>query len=335
MTVTPVAEAPVVTVPGPVTVNEGATVALAITDIAADADDTLGSVTISGVASDATLSAGTNNHNGSWTLTAGQLAGLTVTAGETSMVLSVTAASSEGSSTAASAAQTIAVTVTPVAEAPVVTVPGPVTVNEGATVALAITDIAADADDTLGSVTISGVASDATLSAGTNNHNGSWTLTAGQLAGLTVTAGETSMVLSVTAASSEEPDGGLGGQTIAVTVTPVAEAPVVTVPGPVTVNEGATVALAITDIAADADDTLGSVTISGVASDATLSAGTNNHNGSWTLTAGQLAGLTVTAGETSMVLSVTAASSEGSSTAASAAQTIAVTVTPVAEAPAA
>ena len=121
------------------------------------------------------------------------------------MVLSVTAASSEGTSTAASAAQTIAVTVTPVAEAPVVTVPGPVTVNEGATVALAITDLAADADDTLGSVTISGVASDATLSAGTNNHNGSWTLTPTQLSGLTIKppANYAAFTLAITATSTE------------------------------------------------------------------------------------------------------------------------------------
>src|SRR5262249_38779440 len=162
---------------GTVSVNDGGTVALNITDTATDADDTLGLVTITGVASDATLSAGTNHGNGTWTLTPAQLFGLMLTAGEAGMTLSVTATASEGGVTATSAPQTISVMVVPAAEAPIVSVPGPLTVSEGATFALDISVAATDADDTLGVITIAGVASDATLSAGINEGNGTWLLT--------------------------------------------------------------------------------------------------------------------------------------------------------------
>ena len=62
-------------------------------------------------------------------------------------------------------------------------------VNEDGTVALGIGETPFDPRDTV-SVIISGVPGDATLSAGTNNHNGTWTLTPAQLASLSLTAGE-------------------------------------------------------------------------------------------------------------------------------------------------
>ena len=68
-------------------------------------------------------------------------------------------------------------------------VPGALSVNEDGSVALSIVETPFSANDTV-SITIAGVPADATLSAGINNGNGTWTLTPAQLAGLTLTAGE-------------------------------------------------------------------------------------------------------------------------------------------------
>ena len=53
---------------------EGTAIPLTITATPVDGDDVL-SISVSGVPLDATLSAGTNNGGGSWTLTAAQLSG--------------------------------------------------------------------------------------------------------------------------------------------------------------------------------------------------------------------------------------------------------------------
>jgi len=102
-------------------------------------------------------------------------------------------------------------------------------------------------------VTIGGVPSDATLNAGEVT-----------TASLTVTATNSTTGSSVT-------------QTTVLTVNPVA--PALTAPTSLSVNEDGTVALGISETPFDARDTV-SITITGVPSDATLSAGTNNGGGS-------------------------------------------------------
>ena len=81
-------------------------------------------LTISGLGT-ATLSAGHDNGDGSWTLQQGDLVGLTLHAGDddtASLHLTVTASTSDnGSTPATSAAQTIDLTVNPVAETPTLT----------------------------------------------------------------------------------------------------------------------------------------------------------------------------------------------------------------------
>jgi hypothetical protein len=81
-----------------------------------DQQETL-SVTITGVPSSATLSAGTRNADGSWTLTAAQLANLTLTtsAGNSigTDVLTVTATATENDGVRASTSATMTLTVTP------------------------------------------------------------------------------------------------------------------------------------------------------------------------------------------------------------------------------
>src|SRR5206468_630244 len=84
--------------------------------------------------------------NGSVTLTTAQLAGLTLHAADddsASLTLSVQAHAAEGATTADSATQTIALTVNPVAEAPVLAASDALaassSVNEDGSVALTIT----------------------------------------------------------------------------------------------------------------------------------------------------------------------------------------------------
>ena len=302
LTVNPVA--PTLTSPTSLAVAEDGSVALGITETPFDSRDTV-SITISGVPSDATLSAGTKNSNGTWTLTPAQLSGLSLKAGEvTAANLTITATNTQGAT--ASTSKSIALTVNPVS--PTLTAPTSLAVAEDGTVALGITETPFDSRDIV-SITISGVPGDATLSAGTKNSNGTWTLTPAQLSGLSLKAGEvTAANLTITATNTQ---GATAATTksIALTVNPVS--PTLTAPTSLAVSEDGTVALGITETPFDSRDTV-SITISGVPSDAALSAGTKNSNGTWTLTPAQLSGLSLKAGEvTTANLTITATNTEG------------------------
>jgi Ca2+-binding RTX toxin-like protein len=150
------------------------------------------SVNIAGLPTGATLSAGTQNSDGSWTLTAAQLAGLTLTTpfttfGDFSLAVTATAAALDGV-TQASTGGTIDLSVEGRPQPPVLAVEN-ATGNPGTAIPLAITTALLDHDrpETL-SLTITGLPAGTTLSAGTQNADGSWTLTPAQLPGLTLTA---------------------------------------------------------------------------------------------------------------------------------------------------
>ncbi|MDE2475564.1 MAG: hypothetical protein KGO48_10995, partial [Alphaproteobacteria bacterium] len=120
--------------------DEQSAIPLSITAPSDNNDDPV-SITISGVPSDAALSAGTRNGDGSWTLTAAQLPGLTFLAGETSASLTVTAtaaANNPTSNSSVTSTQSIAVTVDPQAEVPNLSVPGSVSGVQGAPIGLGI-----------------------------------------------------------------------------------------------------------------------------------------------------------------------------------------------------
>ncbi len=165
------------------------------------------------------LSAGTDNLDGSWTLTPAQLAGLTVTPpahNDGEFQLTVTATAAETSPTsgdttvttlAAQTSATIDVQVDAVADAPTLSVTSSVTGNEDSAIALTITSSLLDTDSSESlSITIDGVPTGAMLSAGTDNLDGSWTLTPAQLAGLTITPpadSDSEFQLTVTATATE------------------------------------------------------------------------------------------------------------------------------------
>jgi len=304
------------------TVSEGGTVTLGATDMAAFGDDTLGTVTITGLPSNLTAFNGGSYtaSSGTWTGTAAQFNALSFKAGTTGAeTLSISA-----TTTGATAATTENYTLTVLPAAPMLSAPASLTVNEDGTVALPIVETPFNPNDTV-SITIAGVPADATLSAGTNNGNGTWTLTPAQLAGLTLTAGEvTTTNLTVTATNTAGQTASTT-DTIALTVNPVA--PTLAAPSTLTVNADGSIALPITETAFDPRDTV-SITVSGVPADATLSAGTSNGSGSWTLTPAQLAGLTLNAGNATVTtLTVTATNTQGVT--ASSTDAIALTVNPV------
>ena len=296
------------------TANEDGTVALGISETPVNPNDTV-TVGISGIPSDATLSDSNGDTltvvGGNITLTAAELAGLTLHAGDTNAVLTVTASNAAGGT---SAPQTIGLTVT--SAAPTLTIANhTLTANEDGTVALGISETPVNPNDTV-TVGISGIPSDATLSDSNGDTltvvGGNITLTAAELAGLTLHAGDTNAVLTVTASNAA--GGTSAPQTIGLTVTnPVA--PILSVPNTLSVTAESSVALNITETPVNPNDSV-SVTISGIPSDATLSDA--NHDtltitgGSITLTPAELAGLTLNLGQTTTgTLAVTATNTLG------------------------
>ena len=340
VTVTGVADTPSLSVQAAAG-NEDAVIALHINAALADTDgsETL-SVTVAGVPAGATLSAGTHNADGTYTLTSAQLSGLTLTPPlhwSGSFDLSVTATSSEGGTSASSVA------VLPIAIAGVATIPilsvQAATGIEGAGIPLAINAALADTDGSESlAVTVGNLPAGATLSAGTHNADGTYTLTAAQLSGLTLTPSlhwNGIANLSITATSSENGTTASTTSLLPLTITAIADAPSVSVQA-ATGTEDTAIALHINAALAGFDvlETL-SINISGIPAGATLSAGIHNADGTYTLTAAQLSGLTMTPPSNysgSFSLLVTATASE-LGTSASAAATLPVTITGVADIP--
>jgi Ca2+-binding RTX toxin-like protein len=315
--------------------NEDSAITLDIDAGLTDSSEVL-TVTISGVPEGATLSAGTDNGDGSWTLSAADLNGLTITPTDDfsgSFDLTVTAQSADGNDIA-TATDTITVDVAGVADTPTLDV-SDTSGSEDSAIALDIDAGLTDSSEVL-TVTISGVPEGANLSAGTDNGDGSWTLSAADLNGLTITPAEDfsgSLDLTVTAQSADGEDVATSSGTITVDVTGVADAPTLEV-SDTSGSEDSAIALDIDAGLTDSSEVL-SVTISGVPEGATLSAGTNNGDGSWTLSAADLNGLTITPADDfsgSFDLTVTAQSADGSDI-ATATDTITVDVTGVADLP--
>ncbi|MBO6818266.1 Ig-like domain-containing protein [Thalassospira sp.] len=332
--VTGVADAPTLDVSNAAG-NEDSAIALNLDVGLADSSETL-TVTISGVPGGATLSAGTDNGDGSWTLNPEQLDGLTVTPAEDfsgSFDLSVTATSADGEDIA-SAIDTITVDVAGVADTPTLDV-SDASGSEDSDIALDIEAGLSDASEVL-SVTISGVPEGARLSAGTDNGDGTWSLAAADLAGLTLTPAEDysgTFDLDVTVTSTDGTDTSTISDTITVDVGGVADTPSLDV-SDISGNEDTDIALAIDAGLGDSSETM-TITVSGVPDGASLSAGTNNGDGTWTLSAGDLEGLTITPPDDysgAFDLEVTVTSTDGSDT-SSVSDTITVNVAGVADTP--
>ncbi|MFC1673561.1 FecR domain-containing protein, partial [Pseudomonadota bacterium] len=273
------------------TVAEDSTVALNITAAETDADGSeVLAMTISGVPADASLTAGTRNADGTWTVDpTTDLAGLNMNLapnfnGQVTLNVAVTSEDTLGNvvSTSAAVEGVITINVTPVADAPNLVVSGTTTGTEDTTfgVDISATPTGGVAVD---SVTVAGIPTDATLSAGTQNTDGSWSVNPADLTGLTVTTAADysgTFDMTVTATSA---DGSTSTATSAVTVNPTADAPTLSASAGAA-SEDNPVDLSIVTAETDVDGSeVLSMTIAGVPADASLTAGTRNADGTWTL----------------------------------------------------
>ena len=293
VTVTPVGDVPQVAVADVSGVEDSAIALTLATSMPSSTTQTVASVTIGGVPEGASLSAGTDNGDGSWTLSPDQLTGLSLTPPTDysgTLTLSLSATSTDG----AVGSSSFTLHVGAVADMPQVAVAN-VSGAEDAIVALAIaTAMPSDTNETVDTVVLSGIPDGAVLSAGTDNGDGIWSLSPSELSGLTISPpmdynGTFNIGVSVTSS-----DGGVSSDSFAVNVLPVADAPV-TAAADVNGTEDGTIALTLAaSMPAGTSESIDYLTVVGVPDGAVLSTGTDNGNGTWTLSPGQLSILTLT-----------------------------------------
>ena len=338
--VSPIADIPLLTVADAAGAEDTA-IPLPFSASATDASETV-SIQIIGVPDGASLSAGTDNGDGTWILTGGELDGLMITPPLDSshpIVLEVYARSTEPSTGEAVEVVRIAnVSVTPLADAPTLSV-AHVTGVEDSEIPLNITAVSVDPSEAL-SVIVSGVPDGASLSAGIDNGDGCWTLRADDLDGLTMIppaqmSGE--LHLTVTAASTETETGESAEivGNLSVTISPVSDAPSLSVTN-VAGTEDTQISLDISAVTVDPSEAL-SVTVSGVPEGANLSAGIDNGDGSWTLAPDELEGLTLTppahlSGELQLTITATSTETETGQEATTISNAF-VAISPVSDAP--
>jgi len=329
--VEPSADVPQLAVADAVGAEDGAIALTLAASMAADTSETVESITIQGVPDGATLSAGFDNGDGTWTLNPDQLSGLTLTPPSDyngTLSLSVTATSTDGGAVSSG----FDVVVEPSPDLPHLAVADALGVEDGAIALTLAASMPAGTTETLDSLTITGVPAGAVLSAGADNGDGTWTLNSDELSGLTLTPPQDyhgTFDLNVIATST---DGSAATGVLGVTVTPIADTPVIAL-ADVSGVEDSVISLTIAaSMPSGTGETVDSIVVSGVPEGATLSAGEDNGDGSWTLNSYDLAGLTLTPAQDFngvIDLSVSATSSDGGVTTDS----FAVNVNPVADTP--
>ncbi|MCH9673462.1 MAG: hypothetical protein K0U93_18630 [Gammaproteobacteria bacterium] len=194
-----------------------------------DVDGNIGDVFIDGLPATGTLTAGTRDANGRWTVRAEDVDSIGVTmdpeqSGE--LDLRVSFANSD-------AILVVPMVVSPVADAPELSVAAATGV-EDTPISIEILARSADLDgsEVISAVHIEGAPDGANFSAGTKNADGSWTLSAEDLEGLTILPGEhtdSDFSLTVTATSTETIGGNSATSVVVVPVSvdAVADAPIV------------------------------------------------------------------------------------------------------------
>jgi len=279
---------------------------------------------------------GTDNGDGTFTLTAEQLDGLTVKPAANSDVdlnLSVTVTTVDEFGNEESVGDNLDVSVIADADAPILEAAN-VAGSEDTDIPLSLSAALSDQDgsEVLTGITITGLPEGATLSAGTVQPDGSVRLTAADLQGLTMKppanfSGEIQLAISATAVDGTT-DSQEASAEFTVTVSGVADTPTLELND----TAGSLAAQIPVDISSTLTDLDGSeeltVTISGL-NGATLSAGSVNDDGTVTLTADELDGLTVTPGPNtvgSIELTVTATATEDDGDTASVSGTVTISV---------
>jgi len=291
--VNPVADTPVVAAADVSGTEDGAIALTLAASMPTGTTETVDSLIVTGVPDGAVLSAGTDNGDGTWTLSPDQLSTLTLTPPTDyhgTLNLGVIATSTDGGTSSGG----FAVTVEPLADVPQLAVADALGAEDG-TIALTLAaTMPSDTTEAVYTITIEGVPPGASLSAGMDNGDGSWTLTPDLMSGLTLTPPQDysgTFDLNVVATST---DGGTAMSPLNVTVTPVADIPVVALTDASGAEDSAIALSIAASMSADTAETVDTIIVTGVPDGALLSAGTDNGDGTWTLTSGDLEGLTLT-----------------------------------------
>ncbi len=283
--------------------NEDSVIALNLDSYYPDSDGSeLHRVELVGIPAGAVLSAGTMDASGVWHLAPDQLAGLTLTpslndGNDFTVTMRGIAEETENGDVAVTEA-TFNVTVNAVADAPDLSVVDMVAGEDDITpVELFPQLVDTDGSETL-SILIEGVPVGAVLSHGTELSPGVWELTPADAALVVMTPpadSDEDFQLRVTATSTEGENGDQAHtvRTLNVTLNAVSDGAIVSV-APAEGDQNQFIDL---DISASLNDTDGSeslvIEIRNVPVGATLSAGTNLGNGTWSLTPAQLTGLQI------------------------------------------
>ena len=290
---------------GNVSGNEDSPIPLNITANLVDNDgsETL-SILFEDVPDGSTFSAGTKNPDGTWTMTQAQISGLTYTGrlhDDNNVRLRVTAIATEiATGETARNTKLQNVSIAAVADAPILTAAN-VEGEEGSAIPLAVTVSLVDTDgsEELNRVEFSGLPSGSTMSRGSSAGGGRWRVDASDLPGLTLTLPSNfdDDVTITVSAESEENDNGDTAETIRtfdVTFNAVADPPILVV-SDAEGDENTAIPLSISASLSDTDgsETL-TVEITNVPSGATLSDGTNNGGGKWTINPDDLPNLKIT-----------------------------------------
>ncbi|WP_262272912.1 Ig-like domain-containing protein [Microvirga yunnanensis] len=300
--VSAVADAPVISAAN-VTGDEDRPIPLKLSAALVDTDGSEAlSVRILGVPADATLSHGSHQADGSWSVQPSDLAHLTITApndfsGTINLTLEATARETSNGSTA-TRSTALQVEVDNVSDAPAVSVHDASGREDG----WAALDLSAALTDTDGSETLSvsilGVPAGASLSHGSHAADGSWRVDVADLSDLSILPPENfSGTISLTLRAVSLSDNGSMATTDApfqVHVEAVADIPQAGAHDAATREDqpvGLDLSGALTDL--DGSEVL-SFVIEGLPQGAELSAGTNNGDGTWSLSPAQLTGLKVT-----------------------------------------
>ncbi|MCY2983387.1 MAG: hypothetical protein NTY15_07075, partial [Planctomycetota bacterium] len=249
-------------------------------------------VSIKGVPEGFTLSGGTRNADGSWSVAQSDLGNVAINApkdfnGQVNLTLEATTTESSNGSTSV-VSKGFSVSINAVADAANVTV-GNVAGLEDQAIKL---DLAASLSDVDGSesmqVSIKGVPEGFTLSGGTRNADGSWSVAQSDLGNVSINApkdfsGQVNLTLEATTTEASNGSTAVVSKDFSVNINAVADAANVTV-GNVSGLEDQAIKL---DLASSLSDVDGSetmkVAIKGVPEGFTLSAGTRNADGSWSV----------------------------------------------------
>ncbi|ETR65081.1 MAG: hypothetical protein OMM_14848, partial [Candidatus Magnetoglobus multicellularis str. Araruama] len=238
---------------------------------------------------------------------------------------------------------TVSITIIAIADAPVLNLSPTTKGNEDTEIPIPVNTVLSDTDgsEVSSPVIIWDVPEQAALSQGIKNPDGSYTLTTDQLSGLSLlpalhSSDDITLTVQVTATETANSDSATITKLIHVDIIPVADKPELVVTLNAAGNEDTAIPLIISPpslVDQDQSEILSDITLFNIPDHVVLSTGTQNADGTWTLTSTQLTSLSLTPGkhiadDFTLTVSVTATETENSDSATTT-QTISVDIIPV------